>query len=164
MFHYQSTNSDHNFHDKSALQTMPSRIMNTFRSFTPPPPTAVSCRDLLAGAFALLRPFGYTNLQHNDIMQILSYSDENFPNEQNKNILELTPQFIHTFGRFNGKIPHYVIFHTTTTTMSHLSKRFLSSVYFYLFSFTGIFNACLKLDTTQHLQLCLNYSSKHVSS
>ena len=51
--------------------------------------------------FALLRPFGYTNLQNNALMQILLYGDEKFPDELNKNVLLLTLQFIHKSGRFN---------------------------------------------------------------
>ena len=47
-------------------------------------------RDLLAGIFALLRPFGLTDLQNNVLTQILLFGDENFPDELNKNILLLT--------------------------------------------------------------------------
>ena len=45
---------------------------------------AVPRRYLLAGVFALLRPFGYTNLQNDVLIQILLYGDQNFPNELNK--------------------------------------------------------------------------------
>ena len=62
---------------------------------------AVPRRDLLTGVFALLRPFGYTNLQNNALMQILLFGDEKFPDELNKNVLLLTLQFIHKSGRFN---------------------------------------------------------------
>ena len=65
------------------------------------PSFAVPHRDLLTGVFALLRPFGYTNLQNNALMQILLYGDEKFPDELNKNVLLLTLQFIHKSGRFN---------------------------------------------------------------
>ena len=65
------------------------------------PSFAVPRRDLLTGGFALLRPFGYTNLQNNALMQILLYGDEKFPDELNKNVLLLTLQFIHKSGRFN---------------------------------------------------------------
>ena len=58
-------------------------------------------KHLLAGVFALLRPFGYANLQYNVLIQILSHGDQNFPNELNKNILLLTLQFIHKSGRFD---------------------------------------------------------------
>ena len=62
---------------------------------------AIPRRDLLAGVFALLRPFGYTNVQNDVLMQILLYGDKNFPNELNKNILLLTLQFIHKSGGFD---------------------------------------------------------------
>ena len=65
------------------------------------PSFAIPRRDLLAGVFALLRPFGYTNVQNDVLMQILLYGDKNFPNELNKNILLLTLQFIHKSGRFD---------------------------------------------------------------
>ena len=65
------------------------------------PSLAVPRRDLLTGVFALLRPFGYTNLQNNVLPQILLYGDEKFPDELTKNILLLTLQFIHKSGRFN---------------------------------------------------------------
>ena len=62
---------------------------------------AVPHRYLLTGVFALVRPFGYTNLQNNVLIQILLYGDQNLPNELNKNILLLTLQFIHKSGRFD---------------------------------------------------------------
>ena len=65
------------------------------------PSLAAQFRDLLAGAFALLRPFGYTNFQNNALMKVLLYGDKNLPNELNKNILLLTLKFIHNFGRFD---------------------------------------------------------------
>ena len=65
------------------------------------PSFAVPHRYLLAGVFALLRPFRYANLQNNVLIQILLYGDQNFPNELNKNILLLTLQFIYKSGRFD---------------------------------------------------------------
>ena len=65
------------------------------------PSFAVPRRCLLTGVFALLQPFGYTNLQNNVLIQILLYGDQNFPNELNKNILLLTLQFIHKSGQFD---------------------------------------------------------------
>ena len=65
------------------------------------PSFAVPRSDLLTGVFALLRPFAYTNLQNNVLMQILLYGDEKFPDELNKNVLLLTLQFIHKSDRFN---------------------------------------------------------------
>ena len=65
------------------------------------PSFAAQRRDLLAGVFALLRPFGHTNLPNNALMQILLYGDKNLPNELNRNILLLTLQFIQKSGRFD---------------------------------------------------------------
>ena len=47
-------------------------------------------KDLLAGVFALLRPFGYTNLQNRLLMQISLYGYKSFPDEINREILLLT--------------------------------------------------------------------------
>ena len=65
------------------------------------PSPEIPRRDLLAGVFALLRPFGFTNLPNNVLMEILLYGDKNLPNELNKSILLLTLQFIHKSGRFD---------------------------------------------------------------
>ena len=58
-------------------------------------------RDLLAGVIALLRPFGFTNLQNRFLMQILLYGDKSFPDDINRDILLLTLKFIHKSGRFD---------------------------------------------------------------
>ena len=58
-------------------------------------------RDLLAGVIALLRPFGYTNLQNRFLMQIVLYGNKRFPYEINRDILLLTLKFIHRSGRFD---------------------------------------------------------------
>ena len=58
-------------------------------------------RDLLAGVFNLVRPFGYNNLSNEVLMQLLLYGDEDLPNDLNRNILDLTLQFIHKTGRFD---------------------------------------------------------------
>ena len=58
-------------------------------------------RDLLAGVIALLRPFGYTNLQNRFLMQILLYGNKRFPYEINRDILLLTLKFIHRSGCFD---------------------------------------------------------------
>ena len=58
-------------------------------------------RDLLAGVFDLVRPFGYNNLSNEVLMQLLLYGDEDLPNDLNRNILDLTLQFIHKTGRFD---------------------------------------------------------------
>ena len=58
-------------------------------------------RDLLAGVLALIRPFGLTNPSNEVLTQLLMYGNKDFPDEINRNILELTLQFIHETGRFD---------------------------------------------------------------
>ena len=58
-------------------------------------------KDLLAGIFAMLRPFGYKNLQNHFLLQILLYGYKSFPDEINRDILLLPLQFIHKSGRFD---------------------------------------------------------------
>ena len=58
-------------------------------------------KDLLAGVFALLRPFGYTDLQNHFLMQILFYCYKSFSDEINREIILLTLQRIHKSGRFD---------------------------------------------------------------
>ena len=58
-------------------------------------------RNLLAGVFELLQPYGYTNLSNEVLTQLLLYGDKDLPNSLNRNILDLTLQYIHTTGRFN---------------------------------------------------------------
>ena len=58
-------------------------------------PSFVELRqDLLAGVFALLPLFGYTDLQNHLLMQILLYGYKVFPTK-------LTLQFVHKSGRFD---------------------------------------------------------------
>ena len=57
-------------------------------------------RDLLAGVLALIRPFGLTNPSNEVLTQLLVYGND-FPDEINRNILELTLQLIHETGRFD---------------------------------------------------------------
>ena len=57
-------------------------------------------RDLLAGVFDVLRPYGHSNLSNKVLTQLLLYGDENFSYDLNKTILNLTLQFIHKTGRF----------------------------------------------------------------
>ena len=92
----------HNFRDTmNPMCPTNDGIEDTERFLLLWPSFAIPRRDLLAGVFALLRPFGYTNVQNDVLMQILLYGDKNFPNELNKNILLLTLQFIHKSGRFD---------------------------------------------------------------
>ena len=58
-------------------------------------------RDLLAGVLALIRPFGLTKPSSEVLTQLLIYGNKDFPDEINRNILELTLQFIHETGRFD---------------------------------------------------------------
>ena len=58
-------------------------------------------RDLLAGVLALVRPFGPTNPSNEVLTQLLMYGNKDFPDEINRNILELTVQSIHETGRFD---------------------------------------------------------------
>ena len=58
-------------------------------------------RSLLAGVSELLQPYGYTNLSNKVLTQILLYGNKDLPNCLNRNILDLTLQYIHTPGRFN---------------------------------------------------------------
>ena len=51
--------------------------------------------------FALLRPFGYVNIANEPLTHLLLYGDKDLPDDLNKNILKLTPEFIHETGRFD---------------------------------------------------------------
>ena len=61
----------------------------------------VQHRNLLAGVFALLRPFGYIDLSNEVLTQLLLFGDKGLPNDVNRNILKLTLLYIHTTGRLN---------------------------------------------------------------
>ena len=65
------------------------------------PSFAVQRQNLLAEILPLLRPYGYANLSNEVLMQLLLYGDENLPNDVNRNILELTLQFIKETGRLD---------------------------------------------------------------
>ena len=93
---------NHNFRDTiNPMCPTNDGVDDTEHFLLPCPSFAVPHKYLLAGVFALLRPFGYANLQNNVLTQILFYGDQNFPNELNKIILLLTLQFIHKSGRFD---------------------------------------------------------------
>ena len=55
------------------------------------------CRDRLAGVFASLGPFEYTNLQIRFLMQIVLHDYKSFRNEINREMLLLILQFIQKF-------------------------------------------------------------------
>ena len=57
-------------------------------------------RDLLAGVYDVLRPFGHNNLPNKVLTQLLLYGDEKFSYDLNRTILNLTIQFIRETGRF----------------------------------------------------------------
>ena len=58
-------------------------------------------RDLLAKVLALVRPFGLSNPSNEVLTQLLMYGNKDFPDEINRNILELTLRLIHETGRFD---------------------------------------------------------------
>ena len=58
-------------------------------------------RDLLAGVLAFVRPFGLSNPSNEVLTQLLMYGKKDFPDEINRNILELTLRFIDETGRFD---------------------------------------------------------------
>ena len=58
-------------------------------------------RDLLAGVSDLLRPFAQINSFSNSaLVQLLLYGDKELSDDINKDILQLTLNFIHSTGRF----------------------------------------------------------------
>ena len=57
-------------------------------------------RNLLTRVFQLLRPYGYIDLSNEVLAQLLLYGDRYLPNDLNRNILELTLQYIHANVRF----------------------------------------------------------------
>ena len=57
-------------------------------------------RDLLAGVYDVLRPFGHSNLSNKVLTQLLLYGDEKFSCDLNRTIFNLTIQFIRKTGRF----------------------------------------------------------------
>ena len=65
------------------------------------PSFEVQRRNLLAGVFTLLRPFGYIDLSNEVLTQLLLFDDKCLPNDVNRNILKLTLLYIHTTGRLN---------------------------------------------------------------
>ena len=57
-------------------------------------------RDLLAGVYDVLRPFGHSNLSNKVLTHLLLYGNEKFSYDLNRTILNLTIQFIRETGRF----------------------------------------------------------------
>ena len=56
--------------------------------------------DPLAGVFSLLRPFGYIDPSNKFHTELLLYGDKDLFHEVNRDILQLTLQYIHKTGRF----------------------------------------------------------------
>ena len=65
------------------------------------PSFEIQRRNLFARVFAFLRPLGYLNIPKEPLTHLLLSCDKDFPNDLNKNILELTLEFIHETGRFD---------------------------------------------------------------
>ena len=58
-------------------------------------------KDLSARVTDLLLPFvEIINLRSHLLIHLLLHGDQNFPNELNKHVIELTLRFIHEIGRF----------------------------------------------------------------
>ena len=56
-------------------------------------------RDLLAGVFSLLRPYGYIDPSNKFLTELLLYGDKGLSNDVNRDISKLTLQYIHKTGR-----------------------------------------------------------------
>ena len=65
------------------------------------PSFVVERRNLLATVLELIQPFGFTDISNEVLTQILLYGDKDLPNDLNRNILELTLEYIYTTGRFD---------------------------------------------------------------
>ena len=90
----------HNFRD-TIIPMCPSNdgIEDTEHFLLLCPSFVVQRTDLLARIYTLVRPYGYANLANDVLLQIFLYGDKNFPNNLNRNILELTIRFIYSSGR-----------------------------------------------------------------
>ena len=58
-------------------------------------------RDPLAGVFSLLRPYGYIDSSNKFLTELLLFGDKGLSNDVNRDILQLTLQYIHKTGRFD---------------------------------------------------------------
>ena len=58
-------------------------------------------RELLAGVFSLLRPYGYIDPSNKFHTELLLYGNKVLSNDVNRDILQLTLQYIHKTGRFD---------------------------------------------------------------
>ena len=58
-------------------------------------------RNLLARTYALVRPFGFANLSNEALTKLLLYRDDNLPHHLNREILQLTINYIRDSKRFD---------------------------------------------------------------
>ena len=58
-------------------------------------------RDLLTGDFSLLQSYGYIDPSNKFLIELLLYGDKGLSNDVNRDILQLTLQYIHKTGRFD---------------------------------------------------------------
>ncbi len=92
----------HNFRDTiNPMCPTNDGIENTEHFLLLCPSFEVQRRNLLVRVLALLRPLGYVNIPNEVLTQLLLYGDKDLPNDVNKNILELTLEFIKITGRFD---------------------------------------------------------------
>ena len=92
----------HNFRDTfNPMCPTDDGIENTEHFLLLCPSFEIQHRNLLARVFALLRPLGYVTIPNEPLTHLLLYGDKDFPNDLNKNILELTLEFIHETGQFD---------------------------------------------------------------
>ena len=56
-------------------------------------------RNLLTGTYALIRPFCFANLSSEALTKLLLYGDNNLPHHVNREILQLTLNYIHDSKR-----------------------------------------------------------------
>ena len=94
-------------------------------------------RNLLAGVYAIIRPFGYDNLSNEVLTQLFLYGDEGLPNDLNRNILELTLQYIHKTGRFVWDYLNSMPHSTTMSKSFFVESHFVKSCFMSLFLCNG---------------------------
>lgn len=61
-------------------------------------------KDLLAGIFSLLQPFGYISPSNGAFMALLLFCYKDLSDEVDRSILQLTLQFIHKTGQVDHDI------------------------------------------------------------
>ena len=58
-------------------------------------------RVLLAGVSSLIQPYGYIDPSNKFLTELLLYGDKDLSHDVNRDILQLTLQYIHKTGRFD---------------------------------------------------------------